>query len=438
MKILLAVFGLVACGKSASDAPKGPRTQVTYSLDAEAAVVDRTDVLRADIAEGLVEQKIAATVRVPLEPIGAVTIVPEDQFKKQEIHDWLMQTYKDAIEWRDCPVSEGPAAMCIRLSASHAASIKKAALGIAVDTIRARLDAVKVASPSVHEKDGMIVVSFPANDEQGAMIRDLIARTGKLELKVVDNNADFMRQIYAQVGAEGSTGDPVDPRAQQLEVRAEIDQWRPDDGGMQVDYYLIAHDREEKLAIDEAKRIGCFGRDAGAGSVMCRVSGRVAIERYLAELAQRDPRYKVPDDRQLGFELVQPYPDARDQRPFWRSYYLERTARLTGRDISNAAGTFDPNTNRPLVLLDFGRAGAQKFAQLTSEIVGKKLATILDGKIKSAPIIMGPIRGGRASITMGGSDPAQQEAERDELVTVLKTGSLPAPLREESITTIDK
>jgi len=61
-----------------------------------------------------------------------------------------------------------------------------------------------------------------------------------------------------------------------------------------------------------------------------------------------------------------------------------------------------------------------------------RLATILDDKVKSAPTIENAIRGGRASITMGGSDPVRMEKERDDLVAVLKTGSLPAPLRESS------
>src|SRR5204863_9601880 len=101
-----------------------------------------------------------------------------------------------------------------------------------------------------------------------------------------------------------------------------------------------------------------------------------------------------------------------------------------------AEGAWDPNTSRPIVMLDFTRAGGQKFADVTERIVGKKLATILDGTIKSAPIINGPIRGGKASITMGGSDAAQQQRDSDELVNVLKTGSLPAPLREVSATMI--
>jgi hypothetical protein len=36
-------------------------------------------------------------------------------------------------------------------------------------------------------------------------------------------------------------------------------------------------------------------------------------------------------------------------------------------------------------------------------------------------------------ITMGGNDRRRQELERDELVNVLRTGSLPAPLREASV-----
>jgi preprotein translocase subunit SecD len=36
-------------------------------------------------------------------------------------------------------------------------------------------------------------------------------------------------------------------------------------------------------------------------------------------------------------------------------------------------------------------------------------------------------------ITMGGGDARRAEIERDELVNVLKTGSLPAPLKEESV-----
>src|SRR5690606_10539943 len=119
-------------------------------------------------------------------------------------------------------------------------------------------------------------------------------------------------------------------------------------------------------------------------------------------------------------------------RTFWRTYFLERAVRLTGSSIANAMMGYDPNTNRPNVLLDFNRYGGRMFGDVTSKIVGMKFATILDDKVKSAPVINEAIRGGRASISMGGSDPQVQEQEADALVAVLKTGSLPAPLRPES------
>ncbi len=168
--------------------------------------------------------------------------------------------------------------------------------------------------------------------------------------------------------------------------------------------------------------------------VKVALTGREIIERYLfgdkdlgyQGLADQDPQFKLPDDHQLGFELIEPQPDAKDQRKFWRTYYLERAVRLTGSAISNAMGTYDPNTNRPIVLLDFNRFGGRVFGDVTAQIVGMKFATILDDKVKSAPIINGAIRGGRASITMGGSDPRVMEKERDDLVAVRSRPALVA------------
>ena len=172
------------------------------------------------------------------------------------------------------------------------------------------------------------------------------------------------------------------------------------------------------------------------------ITGRELLERYLfgdetlvppvKGLAQIDPTLKVPDDHQMGFEEIDPNPDAKDQTIAWRTYYLERAVRLTGSAISDAMPSYDPNTNRPIVLLDFNRFGGRVFGDVTTQIVGMKFATILDDIVKSAPQINGPITGGRASITMGAGDPLRAEKERDALVGVLKTGSLPAPLVEAS------
>ena len=438
MKELVAAAWLVvvACGgRSASERPSGPRTQITYSIDLDAVMDDRATALRQDIEEALADRMLRAVVRIPRVPVGAVTVVPEDPATKHRIDELLAKSYAE-LERRDCEPQDGPAAICVRIAADHVGAIKEAALGNAAKTIRRRLDFLKVSSARVDKKGDQIVVSFTTtSDEQGAAIRKVIARTGNLELKVVDNGAEYMRRLFAHVGADGPNHDPTEPGARRAEIRAEVDQWHTDDGAMHFDHYLVAHDRTEQVSREEARRLGC-GPATVDDTVTCTVSGRAAIDRYLQELARIDPTFLVPDDREIGYELVLPDSSAKDQRPAWRTYFLERTARMTGAAISNVSGTLDPYTNRPIVLLDFNRAGARTFERLTSEIVGKKLATILDGTIKSAPIILGTIRGGRASITMGGSDVARQVAERDELVTIFKAGSLPAPLYEESAFTI--
>ena len=96
---------------------------------------------------------------------------------------------------------------------------------------------------------------------------------------------------------------------------------------------------------------------------------------------------------------------------------------LTGANISNASPNFD-NNGQSVVSLSFDRDGARKFADITGENVGKRLAIVLDGKVHSAPRINEKISGGQASIT-GSFTPASA----NDLAVVLRAGSLPAPVK---------
>lgn len=67
--------------------------------------------------------------------------------------------------------------------------------------------------------------------------------------------------------------------------------------------------------------------------------------------------------------------------------------------------------------------GARKFAKLTGENIEKRLAIILDGKVKSAPTIQTRIPNGHGQITGNFS----MEEARD-LAIVLRAGTLPTPI----------
>ncbi|MBA3458369.1 MAG: protein translocase subunit SecD [Deltaproteobacteria bacterium] len=419
---------------------------IVYSIDLDKAIDDKASEIKRDLEARFSDEKTAAVVRTPSSPLGAVYVSLTDQAKREAALSAITADYGGETVMMDCPAAEPPGSICFRVSSDYADGIKRAALTNAVATIRERIDEKGIAEPTVVEKGDEILVELPGIDKESIQeTRDIIARTAKLEFKVVDENSEYMKRLYAHVGSEGKENRPTDPAAIAAEIRAEIDQWRPEDGGgMRTDYFLMAHDREQLLTPEEAKAIGCLNKGnkdkLENGRIKCNVTGRRVLDLYLfgddklgiKGLADTDPAFKLPDDRQISYEYNEPAPEAKDKRPYWRSYYLDRAVRLTGSGISDAMGSYDPNTNRPIVLLDFNRYGSRVFGDLTAQIVGKKLATILDDKVKSAPIINGAIRGGRASITMGGSEATRMEAERNELVNVLKTGSLPAPLHEET------
>ncbi len=441
---------------------------IIYSIDLNTAIVDRASEIERDLKSRFNEEpKVNATVSAPLSPLGAVTVVAPDAAKKIEIEQLVRSDYGDTIEFRDCEPTDGANAVCFKVSTNYADSIKKSALENAVTTIRERIDNGGVSEPSVVQKDEQIIVELPGLDkEQTTATRDMIARTAKLEFKVVDDGSSpgvngrgsvFMAVLYDHVGSmsedeatvapqikgrDAKEGDPKDPLAQDWGVYALTDYWQVEDqpDRPHSDYFLKAYDQPNiLLKVEEAIKLGCVKKtdrpriataDA-QGNLRCDLKGWQVIQRYVDASAAKDAKFKIPQDHQLGFELEEPT-SGEDLRPYWRSYYLWRAVRLTGTAITKAQGSFEPNSGRAVVLLDFNRFGGRVFGEITAEIVGQKLATILDDKVRSAPIINGAIKGGRASITMGGADPDRQLRDREELVNVLNTGSLPAPLREES------
>jgi preprotein translocase subunit SecD len=419
-------------------------SRFVYSIDLDKAVDDKASEIKRDLETKFSEDGIKGTVKTPAAdvdvPIGSVTVIVDDATKRDGVDKQVRSDYGGTITSRPCTKNDPAGAICFRVSSDYAEDIKKAALHNAVNTIRERIDEKGIAEPSVIERGDQVIVELPnLADDVLQRIRDIIARTAKLEFKVVDNNAPFMSKVFAKVTGDPARNIPPDPLAAELGIQATPDGWIPDTGTKQSDYYLFASDRDEAVSIEEAKEIeGCWSREAeiaagDSGKIRCHVTGSRLMDRYFAAIAKDDPSYKIPDDRQIAYEYIDQVQDSEThEKPYWRSYYLDRAVRLSGSAVSEAVTSYDPQTNHPVVLVDFNRYGGRVFGDLTAANVGKKVATILDGKVKSAPIINGPIRGGRCSITMGGSNVTVQEKEAVDLVSVLKTGSLPAPLREES------
>ncbi len=172
-------------------------------------------------------------------------------------------------------------------------------------------------------------------------------------------------------------------------------------------------------------------KDSGKGheDVYLRSKSRDALQKFFEGLTGP---LALPPDHEIGYEENQARNDAGEATPdkYWRTFYLFKRAALTGEYLSNADQTWDQQTGRPEVAFEFDSQGAEISRRMTTENMGRKMAILLDDKINSAPVIEGIISS-HGRITLGGfGDPFAMQQEAKDLVAVLRSGALPAPLRK--------
>jgi preprotein translocase subunit SecD len=102
-------------------------------------------------------------------------------------------------------------------------------------------------------------------------------------------------------------------------------------------------------------------------------------------------------------------------------YALQKTVPVTGTDLKTAR-VQKGELGQPIVGFSMTAEGAIKFGQLTGNNVGRRLAIVLDNKVKSAPRIESRID--TDGVIQGQFTP--QEAA--DLALILRSGSLPASL----------
>lgn len=107
-------------------------------------------------------------------------------------------------------------------------------------------------------------------------------------------------------------------------------------------------------------------------------------------------------------------------------YYV--STELTGRYLKRASIDFPQasggqNFGTPVVTLEFDKAGAELFEEITSANIGKTVAIYLDGSPISNPVVQSAISGGQAVIS-GNFTPVEAKL----LVGRLNSGALPVPI----------
>lgn len=358
---------------------------LVYEVNVDKAVSGKVDRLSSDLEDRLRKDKGVNDLNVNREGRDDIVITFKNPADAAKLDDSILRDYRKSLDVVERDAAKG--VVRLRLDPDQVEEVRDYALRQGIETIRGRVDKFGVAEPTIIKKGTDIIVELPGlKAADFERIKSIIGRTAQLEFKIVDDGSEYMRKVAAAV-----------PKDSGIDVVPES--WTEKDSGKQhEDVYL-------------------------------RSKSRDVLQKFFAS---QTGELAVPNDHEIGYEETQGRSDTGEATPdkYWRTYYLHRRAALTGEYLANADQTWDQQTGRPEVAFEFDRQGAAISERMTGDNIGRKMAILLDDKITSAPVIEGRI-GARGRITLGGfGDPFALQQEAKDLVAVLRSGALPAPLRK--------
>jgi preprotein translocase subunit SecD len=260
--------------------------------------------------------------------------------------------------------------------------------------IRNRVDRWGVSEPDIKRKgNNQIQIQLPGFKDPGKA-KELLGRTAQLEFKITDDESPVLDAVrtelpaceYAERGLKMPLPETGCWTVEQIEL--------PSGGARQVTF-LTANTRAQledaiakhaKPKLQPGQEIGIGEGTAGQGPLATR---------------------------------------------FYRSYLIKSKTELTGDYIADARAAVDQSDRggqRPVVVFTMSPEGGRLMEKLTTSNLGRRMATVLDGKVETAPYIQGKIST-NGQITLGsGRDYQAMYQEANDIALVLKAGALPAPV----------
>lgn len=356
------------------------------------------------------------------------------------------------------------------------------AVNQAEQVVRQRIDRYGVSETSIEKVGGRrLVIELPgASDE--TEVRSLLQTTARLEFKPVRDNADaaklFKRIDEALAGkvstarkdtthlakADSVKGDSanvakVDSTAvakkdsahtakndsgathtDTAATAAHVDSAKKNDtsnpyAGLSKDEAIKRYQRDHPFTSmiltavqvsegSQPQEIDYVSNNFPNGDYFFRVaSDKRDVIKHL--LMRPDVKSIWPEDLVIAFSANPSYTDPKNpDNNVYDMYVVTRDPELTGEAITDAYPSFDPQTNKPMVLMQMNADGAETWANITAKSIKKRIAIVLDSAVYSAPVVQNKIAGGSSQIT--GSTDAK---EANLLAVVLKAGALKAPVK---------
>ncbi len=225
----------------------------------------------------------------------------------------------------------------------------------------------------------------------------VIERAAVLEMNMVDDETPFKDTGKPYLRAVFDAGFVT--QGMGISVNIEADYGKPDKGGVVVSepVTFVAEERE-------------------------------TLERFFNSLP---PEWRIPKTHRVAYGHMQIPRRNDDPLQLWRTYIIKDRADITGERIKTASVGYKQDTNTPQVEVSFDKIGARDFDRMSGDNVGRKMAIIMDDIVVSDPIFNERIPNGNVVITLGNSPGESIREQANDLVKVLKSGSLPARLNKE-------
>lgn len=393
--------------------------RLVYSVDVEEAIRDKRDRYADDIRGELTKafgfydgegspssadmEKLDGNVDIVKTGTDTIEVNFEDGSKSHEyINAKFLLPLSNELQ---LVRSEDGKVVTFRLKNSAESKIREDAVAQAKLTISRRIDVMGLKEVGLSSRDEDIIVEVPRRDKREyEQIRDIISQTARLEFKMVADEPNY----FAGVLEKGT------------------DDWPK---GLRPDY--------ENAPVGLGPDGKTPRKQANALFFLERLQGE-NMEDALKRMKAWAGKQEIDEFHEIGYEKVyRPNPETDEQEPWgWRTYYLESKALIRGDMLRSARKQADLSNDSGLggwaVHIQMDPTGAGIFERTTRDNVQKRFAIILDGKVESAPVILGEIGGGSARITMGGGGMQQQLDDATKLELVLKAGALPAPISPSS------
>lgn len=372
---------------------------VTLEVRVEALIAE----LASDVDPAFTEILNVASSSAATSDVSIIDLFIEE-FERRDPNARLSRYFRNEAAGITRRSSNEDVAAYLRLEADEAVTR-------AISIIRDRVDRYGVSEPNIQQQGTRrVVVELPGIDDPDR-IRGLLKGTARLEFRLMIDPAENVRTLqrvieYYETGSDLTSADV----SQDSTVIAAAD---------------TTLDINDILNGDSAQTSGNALLDVMQPLGQNVTFGRVA-EQDTAKVTAllKDPGVLALMPRGISFMYTSsPMGTTADGHEVYDLLGVRNEIELTGDVITDARVDFEQFTNVPEVTMTMNSEGSRTWARLTGANVGHNIAIVLDNVVYSYPNVLGRIAGGRSNITN-----LANQAEAQDIVTVLKSGALPAPV----------